>query len=78
MGELEKESEDTVITPDLDLVLELALEGSSNTLNQNQFTGADMTNSLGDGVPGYETSSETHPIDQVENVIEAAEYQPKK
>lgn len=78
MGELEKESEDTMITPDLDLPLELELEGSSNELNQNQFTGSDMTNSLGDGVPGYETTGETHPIDEVENSIEAREYPLKK
>ncbi|WP_419419481.1 hypothetical protein ACNVED_13350 [Legionella sp. D16C41] len=50
---------------------DLALAGTSNELNQNQFRGAEMGNLLGDGVPGYETTGEEHPIDEVENQIEA-------
>ncbi|KTC76745.1 hypothetical protein [Legionella brunensis] len=67
MSDLEKLTEDTLIQPELDFGEELELEGSSNQLNQNQFIGGDEVNLLGDGVPGYETTGETDPEDEVAN-----------
>ncbi|WED43273.1 hypothetical protein [Legionella cardiaca] len=67
MTKLEKETVDTLIKPQVDFSDELALEGSSNELNQNQFIGGDEVNLLGDGVPGYETTGETTPEDEIAN-----------
>ncbi len=66
MVDLEKQTSDTLITPDQDVTEEMQLEGSSNDTDHNQFTGADEENSLGDGVPGYETTGEDGTDDDLE------------
>lgn len=65
MSKLEKETVDTLIKPEVDFPDELALEGSSNEFNQNQFIGGDEVDLLEDGVPGYETTGEEDPDDEV-------------
>ncbi|MGQ3888462.1 hypothetical protein ACQUW5_05445 [Legionella sp. CNM-1927-20] len=50
---------------------DLALSGTNNELTQKQFLGADMGNLLGNGVPGYQTTGVEHPINEVQNHIEA-------
>ncbi len=71
MVDLEKEP-DTIISPTDALTEELKLEGTSNDLNQNQFIGGDMENSLGDGVPGYETTGVDGTDDDIAEQQEAS------
>ncbi|KTD18236.1 hypothetical protein [Legionella jordanis] len=65
MSILEKETEDSLIEPELDLSEDLKLSGTSNDFNQNQFQGGDMVDLLGDGVPGYETTGEDETDDDI-------------
>ncbi|CEK11864.1 hypothetical protein [Legionella hackeliae] len=65
MSNLEKETVDTLIQPELDFPDELQLEDTSNEFNQNQFRGGDEVNLLGDGVPGYQTSGESDGEDEI-------------
>lgn len=67
MSHLEKETVDTLVKPDPDLADELSLEGTSNEFNQNQFVSGDEVDLLGDGVPGYETTGECDPNDEIGN-----------
>ncbi|KTD46847.1 hypothetical protein Lrub_1769 [Legionella rubrilucens] len=69
MSNLEKETVDTLVKPEPDFSDELSLEDSSNELNQNQFISGDEVDLLGDGVPGYETTGECDPVDQIGNDI---------
>jgi hypothetical protein len=45
---------------------ELELEGSDNDELHNQFVGGDQVDSLGDGIPGYETTGVDGTDDQIE------------
>ncbi|QRN02794.1 hypothetical protein GH742_02260 [Legionella sp. MW5194] len=69
MSNLEKETVDTLVKPEPDFGDELSLEDSCNELNQNQFISGDEVDLLGDGVPGYETTGESDPLDQIGNDI---------
>lgn len=65
MADLEKQTTDTLQSPDQELTEELQLEGSSNDTDHNQFLGSDEVDSLGDGVPGYETTEEDGTDDEL-------------
>lgn len=67
MSNLEKETIDTLTNPTLDFTEEMQLEGSSNELDHNQFINGDQVDLLGDGVPGYETTGESTPEDDIGN-----------
>lgn len=71
MVDLGKEP-DTIVSPSDVLADEMKLEGTSNDLNQNQFIGGDMTNLLGDGVPGYETTGVDGTDDDIAEQQEAS------
>ncbi|KTD07350.1 hypothetical protein [Legionella jamestowniensis] len=65
MSDLEKETVDTLIKPELDFADELELEDSTDEFNQNQFRGGDEVDLLGDGVPGYQTTGEDGEEDEI-------------
>ena len=71
MVNLEKEP-DTIISAQDPLALteEMKIEASSNELDHNQFQSADEVDLIGDGVPGYEATSEAGTDDELEHQIE--------
>lgn len=77
MSNLEKTSVDTLVKPEADFVDELQQQGSSNELNQNQFIGGDQVDLLGDGVPGYESTGEAEPNDEIANNLLANPCKPR-
>ncbi|KTD26054.1 hypothetical protein [Legionella israelensis] len=70
MVKMEKELVDTVITPDEELSEELELAETDNDEEHNSFIGADESNLLEDGVPGYQTTGQEGTDDQIEEELE--------
>jgi len=68
-----KQGPDTILTPEQELqgTLEgqLSQEGSSNDMDHSAFMGSDESNSLGAGVPGYQTTGQTGTDDEIEQQI---------
>jgi len=62
----------TIQTPE-DFALDLAKSGTDNNLNLNQQWAGEMTQLLGDGVPGPLGNELTGTDDQIEQEIEAEE-----
>lgn len=65
-----EEEPDTVFDP-IDVLKRMQLAGSDNDTDNNQFTGGDEVDLLGDGVPGYETTGVDGTDDDLEEEIEA-------
>lgn len=49
------------------LTEEMKLEGTSNDMEHSSFVRGDEVDLLGEGVPGYQTTGESHPTDQIEH-----------
>ena len=49
------------------LTEEMKQEGTSNDMEHSEFVRGDEVDLLGEGVPGYQTTGETHPTDQIEH-----------
>jgi len=68
MADLEKESVDTIITPDQGLTEEMKQEGTDNDMEHNTFNQRGQEVDLvGGGVPGYETTGQEGTNDQLED-----------